>query len=84
MVTGSHARPWQAMCVASGLYALLYANGDYRLKMAIFLSIWRMGWDSNPRGACTPAGFQDRCLNPLGHPSDGGVALVGRRRRLRC
>jgi site-specific DNA recombinase len=30
---------------------------------------WRMGWDSNPREACTPAGFQDRCLKPLGHPS---------------
>src|SRR5690242_1816833 len=30
-----------------------------------------MGWDSNPRGACTPAGFQDRCLKPLGHPSTG-------------
>ncbi len=30
---------------------------------------WRMGWDSNPRDACTPAGFQDRCLQPLGHPS---------------
>ncbi len=28
-----------------------------------------MGWDSNPRGALTPAGFQDRCLKPLGHPS---------------
>ena len=28
-----------------------------------------MGWDSNPREACTPAGFQDRCLKPLGHPS---------------
>ena len=28
-----------------------------------------MGWDSNPRGACAPAGFQDRCLKPLGHPS---------------
>ena len=31
-----------------------------------------MGWDSNPRGACTPAGFQDRCLKPLGHPSIQG------------
>src|SRR6266496_3932077 len=31
--------------------------------------VWRMGWDSNPRGACAPAGFQDRCLKPLGHPS---------------
>ena len=30
---------------------------------------WRMGWDSNPRGALTPAGFQDRFLQPLGHPS---------------
>src|SRR5690606_25619530 len=30
---------------------------------------WRMGWDSNPRTACTVAGFQDRCLKPLGHPS---------------
>ncbi len=28
-----------------------------------------MGWDSNPRGALAPAGFQDRCLKPLGHPS---------------
>ena len=30
---------------------------------------WRMGWDSNPRDACTPGGFQDQCLQPLGHPS---------------
>ncbi len=30
---------------------------------------WRMGWDSNPRDGCPPAGFQDRCLQPLGHPS---------------
>ncbi len=29
-----------------------------------------MGWDSNPRWACTHAGFQDRCLQPLGHPSN--------------
>src|SRR5262249_7638589 len=29
----------------------------------------RKGWYSNPRGACTPGGFQDRCLKPLGHPS---------------
>src|ERR1700675_4714322 len=28
-----------------------------------------MGWDSNPRRTCAPAGFQDRCLQPLGHPS---------------
>lgn len=30
---------------------------------------WRMGWDSNPRNALTFAGFQDRCLQPLDHPS---------------
>ena len=29
-----------------------------------------MGWDSNPRDGLPPAGFQDRCLQPLGHPSD--------------
>ena len=30
---------------------------------------WRKGWDSNPRESCPSAGFQDRCLKPLGHPS---------------
>ena len=30
---------------------------------------WRKGWDSNPRYPCRYAGFQDRCLKPLGHPS---------------
>src|SRR5690349_3474154 len=30
---------------------------------------WRMGWDSNPRIACTIAGFQVRCIQPLCHPS---------------
>ncbi len=33
---------------------------------------WRTGWDSNPRWASTHGGFQDRCLKPLGHPSDSG------------
>ena len=36
---------------------------------------WRMEWDSNPRDALTPAGFQDRCLQPLGHPSVVSYAL---------
>ena len=48
--------------------------GDYPRILADLISRllragWRMGWDSNPRDACTPAGFQDRCLQPLGHPS---------------
>ena len=30
---------------------------------------WRRGRDSNPRDAQTPGGFQDRCLQPLGHLS---------------
>ena len=30
---------------------------------------WRRGWDSNPRYARAHAGFQDRCLKPLGHLS---------------
>ena len=28
-----------------------------------------MGWDSNPRKAFTFAGFQDRSIQPLWHPS---------------
>ena len=34
-----------------------------------FDEIWRRGWDSNPRYSRLHAGFQDRCLKPLGHPS---------------
>ena len=36
---------------------------------------WRMGWDLNPRLAFTNAGFQDRCIKPLCHPS--GVCSQG-------
>ena len=32
-----------------------------------------MGWDSNLRYPCGHAGFQDRCLKPLGHPSNFSV-----------
>ena len=35
-----------------------------------------MGRDSNPRDACAPAGFQDRCLQPLGHPSNTELAGI--------
>ncbi len=37
---------------------------------------WRRGRDSNPRGAFTPAGFQDRCNQPLCHLSEVGHCLV--------
>jgi hypothetical protein len=30
---------------------------------------WRRGWDSNPRDPFRSNGFQDRRLQPLGHPS---------------
>src|SRR5437764_15148108 len=36
---------------------------------------WRKGWDSNPRYPCRHAGFQDRCLKPLGHPSKPLILL---------
>ena len=35
----------------------------------LFKELWRRGWDSNPRYGLPHAGFQDRCLKPLGHPS---------------
>jgi hypothetical protein len=35
-----------------------------------------MGWDSNPRRTCARAGFQDRCLKPLGHPSNRLIYLT--------
>ena len=33
------------------------------------MTAWRRGWDSNPRDPFGPNGFQDRRLQPLGHPS---------------
>jgi hypothetical protein len=41
----------------------------FRNDRAKSLIYWRKGWDSNPRYPCRHAGFQDRCLKPLGHPS---------------
>ncbi len=45
----------------------------YSVDIYVFIltqkAVWRMGWDSNPRDGLPPAGFQDRCLQPLGHPS---------------
>ena len=45
-----------------------------------FNGCWRMGRDSNPRYPCEHAGFQDRCLKPLGHPS---IQVTPRIRRFR-
>ena len=35
-----------------------------------------MGWDLNPRTPCDVAGFQDRCIQPLCHPSVKADILV--------
>ena len=39
------------------------------LQLTALVSFWRKGWDLNPRTAFTVGGFQDRCHQPLGHPS---------------
>ena len=43
----------------------------------------RMGWDSNPRATFAAAGFQDRCIQPLCHPSEPGGCLGAAADRLR-
>ncbi len=40
--------------------------------------MWRRGRDSNSRRAHTLAGFQDRCIQPLCHPSATGGNLTGK------
>ena len=35
-------------------------------------TVWRTGWDSNPRYPCRYAAFRVRCHRPLDHPSAGG------------
>jgi hypothetical protein len=42
------------------------ATGSRRLPR---WTVWRRGWDSNPRWALTHASFQDWSLKPLGHLS---------------
>src|SRR5690554_6891829 len=39
---------------------------------ALKYSKWRRDRDSNPGRALTLAGFQDRCIQPLCHPSTAG------------
>ncbi len=45
---------------------------------------WRTEWDSNPRWASTHGGFQDRCLQPLGHLSIAGADWGIRGGRIVC
>src|SRR5690606_33078403 len=57
-IMGSRSRLLQTLVAGSGVNSVPTQG----LK-------WRMGWDSNPRRHHCLAGFQDRCLKPLGHPS---------------
>src|SRR3972149_3456799 len=41
-----------------------------------YKSLWRRGWDSNPRYTCAYSGFRDRPVQPLWHLS--GVAYFSR------
>jgi site-specific DNA recombinase len=79
----------QRVEVADGEVRIMGSKGDLLRTLAAASGIksatpgvrssvlkWRMGWDSNPRRACTLAGFQDRCLKPVGHPSESALNLV--------
>jgi hypothetical protein len=52
--------------IRSNALRLLWIPNDGEQGKTMY---WRKGWDSNPRCPCRHAGFQDRCLKPLGHPS---------------
>ena len=53
-------------------------SGPDTKTLPIKSNAWRKGWDSNPRCPCRHAGFQDRCLKPLGHPSVLGVEALSK------
>src|SRR5689334_14860569 len=57
------------IALATRTYHFVQNNKQYQI---ISRNSWRKGWDSNPRYPCRHAGFQDRCLKPLGHPSGTG------------
>ena len=61
-IMGSHNELLRLLTSSNG--AETAANG-----VRIYVPGWRREWDSNPRDGLPPAGFQDRCLQPLGHPS---------------
>ena len=61
-IMGAHDKLIKALAASNGVGTA--ANG-----VRTYVPRWRMGWDSNPRDGRPPAGFQDRCLQPLGHPS---------------
>ena len=54
--------------------------GSGRDALADPQGAWRRGWDSNPRWHRCHAGFQDRCLKPLGHLSGSQFSSCAPRR----
>ena len=42
--------------------------GPWKIRFPM-IEFWRRRWDSNPRWSCLHAGFQDRYIRPLCHPS---------------
>ena len=68
-VNGTHRTPRRPL--EPILWALLDVSGFYRN------SKWRRDRDSNPGDAFTSNGFQDRRLQPLGHPSCDDVRVPG-------
>ena len=40
-------------------------------------TVWRRGWDSNPRYRCRHAAFRVRCFRPLSHLSAEEPATIG-------
>jgi hypothetical protein len=51
-------------------------SGHFSLLSKQVLIEWRRGWDSNPRDPFGSNGFQDRRLQPLGHPSEIDLIIV--------
>ena len=46
----------------------VFCGADANLRSSV--EEWRKGWDSNPRYSCPYAGFRDRSIQPLWHPSE--------------
>ena len=61
---------WAPLALVDGK---LLIRGQKQMKACRSRGEWRRGWDSNPRYRFRHGGFQDRCLQPLGHLSQRGI-----------
>ncbi len=69
-IMGSHDELIRVLAASDGV-------GTAANSVRTYVPGWRRRWDSNPRDGLPPAGFQDRCLRPLGHTSLRGASLHG-------